>query len=289
MIARRCLAVLAACILGTAVFAADEEREGGIIGTGITGIITKLGSIYVNDQHILLDRAPIVEDPLGPITAADLRPMDSVAVVAVLDGDDWHAKSVRRVYPIIGPVGAIGDGTLTVMGTEVEAADIPSDLKVGDWVAVSGLWRMRDVVASRVEVIAPQEFAQISGTAFGTDGALSVGMTDISGITPTHLNDGDYIRAVGVPVEGGLSATKLGFGLFASEPKIVFAQGYMSPVMPSGMYTLLGSGLVEYTDNIGMIQPAEVQYRCGAASDLWKSGEPMNDQIMPLAKKLGCD
>lgn len=268
-----CLAVLASLFLTTApAQSSDEDREGGILGTGIVGTITRLGSIHVNGQHILIAPGMKVASALGTIPAHSLRPNDTVAVLVVPDGSYWRAVSLTQTFAVVGPVSAkVGTG-LEIMGTRVIPAagtSVPRT-RIGDWVAVSGLWQGDRIIASRVKAIPPQAKARIRGSylALNKAGFQMVGGTRLTGISPRHLRPGDLVRAEGVPIRDGLEVTRLGTGEFAGPRALVLVQGYLSPPQVSGLYTVLGTGLVAYTDQPGMIDPAAQTTQCGFKGQL---------------------
>ncbi|MGB3315999.1 MAG: DUF5666 domain-containing protein [Albidovulum sp.] len=289
----RFLSVSIALLLGSvAGQAQDDDREGGIIGTGISGTITALGSIYVNGQHILYDDGLAVTGGLGVARAPDLVPGHTVAVVAVPDGEAWRARNIRQVLPLVGPVMLEG-GEVLIMGTKVV---MPADAvppAPGEWLAVSGLWRGDEVVATRVDALPDGErIAMVSGTYLGAvNGRTMVGGTRIGGIEPRHLEPGDTVRVYGSPAGDGLSAVRLEKGLFDGEVGLVQVEGYYSPPQPDGLYSVLGSGLVAYTDQPGMIDPGERVLRCGAEGqlDYYTDGSPLTGVTTPeLARRLMC-
>ncbi|MCB2136571.1 MAG: hypothetical protein KDE08_11615 [Rhodobacteraceae bacterium] len=51
--------------------------------------------------------------------------------------------------------------------------------------------------------------------------------------------------------------------MFDAGVGVVQAEGYLSPPRAAGMYTLLGSGLIAYTDRPEMIDATERSLRCG--------------------------
>ncbi|WP_370229656.1 DUF5666 domain-containing protein [Cognatishimia sp.] len=260
--------------VASAALAGDEEseQEGGILGTGILGTVTALGSIFVNGQHIRF--APDLEVSEGATVAMarQLRPGHTVAVIATQHDDSWQASYIRQIAPLVGPVQSKAAGQIMVMGTAVLDAGLDTtDLNVGDWVAVSGLWRSDTIVASRIESVSPDSQAQIEGTVFDvTPGQpLRIGGTEITGFAPRHLSDGDVVRAFGTTTGNALRADRLEAGVFAGKPHVVFSEGYFSVPEPSGVYTLLGSDIVSYTDNPEMIDPSSRQFVCNSNDRLF--------------------
>lgn len=254
----------------------DEDREGGIIGTGIVGTITKLGSIHVNGQRITFDDTEHVVGSVPSIMAKDLQPGQTVAVVAMPRDNAWHAHHIRQVLPVVGPVTTIAADHLVVMGTKVVLGDLEIDLVVGEWVAVSGLWRDAHIRASAIaRVPAADRTARISGSYLGTDhqGRAVIGETLVTGISPTHLSIGDLVRVQGEATPTGINASRLETGLFGEPVELVQVQGYYSPPQPDGLYTVLGSGMVAYTEMPEMISTTDRVIACGTNGLL---GAPTN-------------
>ncbi|SEN49544.1 hypothetical protein SAMN05216227_101570 [Pseudorhodobacter antarcticus] len=285
--------VLVAVLVGLALSATaqtkPEPREGGILGTGIVGTITKLGSIYVNGQHIRFAPNLAVSGGIGVETAEALRPGDTVAATVEPEGDAWRALRLERVLPIIGPVASLSGGGAVVMGTRVVLPADVGPVRVGDWVAVGGLWQGAAIIASAVSVIPPQAQARMQGSFFfSADGAaIDIGGSLITGILPQNAQEGAVVRVTGQPMATGLAARMLGMGVFAQTPGLVLAEGYMSAPRPSGLYTLLGSGLVEYAGDPAMVaDPARVQ-RCGVGDRL-VSGDGVDGALAAGLARLGC-
>jgi hypothetical protein len=281
---------LTACL--NVAMAAEEttEKEGGIIGTGIAGTITRLGSIHVNGQHIRFDPALPVAGSVPAMRAGDLQPGQTVAVTATVQEDGWQALHIRQILPLVGPVEANEAGVLTILGSAVDAGALARGITPGDWVAVSGLWRAGRVQASYLERV-PEDarLARITGTYLGPDGAgrIAVSGSALEGLEPRHLRRGDVLRAFGTPVAGGLRATRIEAGLFDGQVGIVQVEGYFSPPQPDGLYTVLGSGMVAFTDRPEMIDTQGRVVQCGTGGDLQNlSGQgPASEAI---AERLGC-
>lgn len=287
---RALVSILAMLFLTAPVRAQDEEREGGIIGTGIVGTITKLGSIVVNDQHITFDEALPVNGAVPPITAARLQPGHIVAVIAQPRDTEWQARHIRQVLPLVGPIDAVGDTDITVLGTRVALGDLTTDFAVGDWVAVSGLWQDRYVRASRLEPVPkPNREARISGTYFGTDdeGRYVIGETLITGLRPQHLKPGDLVRAFGQPTANGIDVNRLETHLLDEAVNVIQVEGYLSPPQPNGLYTVIGSGLVTYTDQPEMIETQRKYIVCGSDGRLGATSRDA-EALEPLLRRLGC-
>ncbi|OED49562.1 hypothetical protein AB838_05735 [Rhodobacteraceae bacterium (ex Bugula neritina AB1)] len=266
------LAIFTAVFSGAMAFAQEsEEREGGIIGTGIAGTVTALGSIEVNGQQIRFDDTLPVDDSLPGMTAASLRPGHTVAVTVQPEGTGWRALHIRQIWPLAGPVESADNGRLTILGSEVEAGELAKDVEPGDWLAVSGLWQGNRVLASRLDVL-PQDYrqARLSGSYLGPDrqGGHLVGGTRLYGWKPEQLQPGVVLRVVGAAVPGGIAASQVETGLFSAGAEVVLIEGYYSDPNPDGLYTVLGSGLSAFTSNPLMISTDDRVIRCGIQGQL---------------------
>lgn len=286
----RCiLATALAVALGTTLTQAQEtgeDREGGIIGTGIAGTITELGSIYVNGQHIEIKSGMPVLDAIPAKTAGALKPGETVAVVAMPQGSSWQADHIRQLLPLVGPVSRSGDGEIRIMGVRVLLQDGAVLPEPGTWVAVNGHWQGDLVQAGRIERLdQPLAQARITGSWLGVDadGSERVGAARISGLTTSHLNRGDVVQITGQPTRDGIRAEKLETGLFRKPVGLVQVQGYYSAPGPDGLYTVLGSGLIAYTDMPEMISGDRPVVECGRQGRL--GDQPAGSA---LSEQLGC-
>ncbi|SMR82131.1 hypothetical protein SAMN04488030_2473 [Aliiroseovarius halocynthiae] len=265
-------AVLMLAVSTAAMATEEDEREGGILGTGILGTITALGSIYVNGQHIRFAPEFEVTDGVTVSTAAQLLPGHTVAVVAAPDGAGWQASYIRQITPLVGPVQSISDGQFDVLGTTIQAEPkLIAGLGQGDMVAISGLWQEGQVIASRIDRVANDSPARIEGSVFDvTPGQpLTIGGTEITGLWPTHIQDGHVVRVVGSANETGIQVQSLETGVFAATPQVILSEGYFSVPTVSGLYTLLGSDLLSYTDQPGMIDPVVRQLVCSRDGQMY--------------------
>ncbi|WP_421700929.1 DUF5666 domain-containing protein [Aliiroseovarius sp.] len=280
--------VLAVLLLLSLPLWAEEEREGGIIGTGIVGTITHLGSIHVNGQHILIDPEMPVTGAVRPMVASDLQPGHTVAVVATQEGNAWQARHIRQVLPLVGPLRREDDGRLTVMGTQVLFDGPAPDHNT--WVAVSGLWQGDRVRASRLDTFLVPSIARISGTFMGLDpdGGLTIGTTPVAGFIPRHIAPGDLVQLMGRAVPGGILATRLETGLFDQTPGLMLVEGYYSAPQPDGLYTVLGSGKVAFTTRPEMIDATTRVLHCADAEGLIDPTAGAEHVDAQALRHLGC-
>ncbi len=255
----------------------EESREGGIVGTGIVGAITELGSIYVNGQHIVFPDGLKLTSPLGERTADSLVPGETVAAEAVFADGKWTSGSINHYLPITGPVEAADTGKLTVMGSEI-AVRRDTDFvgfgkgeqpETGDWIAVNGLWNGNTVVATRIVKIEPQSQARIVGTyRRGEDGdAGKVGGTRVLGIKLRHVRPGDALTVHGMPEETALQTETVTIGLFAGPVGDILMEGYLSQPDLEGIYTIYGSGVMAYAGPDPMTVSTERGLYCASSAD----------------------
>lgn len=271
-----------------------ELREGGIIGTGIVGTVTELGSIWVNGQHVRFPDDLGVDEGMGLRLAGEIRPGHTVAVIATPEASDWRAQYIRQILPLVGPVSRIEGGELTILGTRIIAPGNVRGVAPGDWLAVSGLWREGEVIASRLEKLSiPPGEASVTGTYLGRDsrGRALIGSVAIAGIVPQHLQPGDVVRATGRPgADGSLQTTRIEVGIFASPVALIQAEGYVSPPRPDGLYTVLGSGLISYTDHPDEMSTRARTILCGKPGAMTgaRPSEFTTSQ-QALSRRLGCE
>ena len=253
----------------------QDEREGGIVGTGIVGTITELGSIYVNGQHVLYPEGTVVASPLGDRLAADLTVGETVALEAVRSNGGWHAMHIALYIPVVGPVSDTGPDGLTVLGSRINIsvdtvfANGADDLAAGDWIAVYGLWRDMEVMGSRIVKIDPRDDAIIVGTLQpdAADGSIVVGGTRVTGITPRHAVPGSVVTVHGRPENGGIAAQGIAVGLFAGPVSDILMEGYLSQPGSQGLYTIYGSGVVAYAGDQPMTVPQGRGLYCAQSTE----------------------
>ena len=127
----------------------------GLGGTGVVGVITGFGSICVNGVEIFYDEnTPVMMD--GRSVEPGALKLGQVATAFARPGErGLDAEAIVVNHALVGAVEAVDaeSGALRVLGVTVDipsgagVADVtgkhrfPANLKVGDSVAVSGLWK----------------------------------------------------------------------------------------------------------------------------------------------------
>ncbi len=156
------------------------NREGGVGGTGIVGVITGFASICVNGVEVQFDADTPVSENGQPGSARQLAVGQVVAIRAGGTGSEVSASRITMIHAAVGPVDAINmaAGEFTVLGQTVRPLDkkMMADVKIGNWVRVSGHRLAQDeIAASRIEPIAAQALAQLIGTISGlADDSITV-------------------------------------------------------------------------------------------------------------------
>ncbi|MEM8951602.1 MAG: DUF5666 domain-containing protein [Pseudomonadota bacterium] len=197
------------------VLAVGDETEGGIGGTGIFGTVTAFGSIVVNGQTIDIDDAeePSHTEMIGrdlPLTVGS-----TVIVEARPDAGGWTANRVSIFLPVVGPVSAIDPAArvVTVMGTRAlfdESTVIvdrrgyidgkviaPDDIEPGDRLAVSGLWKGGEVIASRIDRLDDKGPDSLRGLLLKTEEMVKLGGTRLDETCCETLAAPSYVQMVG--------------------------------------------------------------------------------------------
>ena len=111
--------ILALAAILWAGLAWGEDKEGGIIGTGVVGEVTGVDAFEVGGMRFNL---PENIELKGIDSVADLRMGMTLALSTQRDGSGWQATQLRRLPVLIGPVTGPGE----VMGVRV-TGDLPAE------------------------------------------------------------------------------------------------------------------------------------------------------------------
>jgi len=174
-----------------------EDKEGGIGGTGIFGTVTAFGSIIVNGQAIAFNEEVIQPHPALHDKTPPLNVGSAVIVEARPEKNGWIADHMSSFLPLIGPVTSMDPaiGELSVMGTSVrldkDAVIVDQQetvgnqaiglelLSPGDRLAVSGIWKGGEIVASRIDRLDDNGQDSLSGLLLETEGGFILGGTKL--------------------------------------------------------------------------------------------------------------
>ncbi len=154
------------------------ERGGG--GTGIVGVLTGFRSLCLDGVEVALDGPPrITVDGVGE--ASETLRVGEVAVIEARgSANDLRLVSLGVRHEVSGPITAVaasGDA-IEVAGQHVLVSPqtrVAADLRVGGWVAVSGLRDPTGAIrASRLDGRAPGDVL-VAGVLEQVDGGWRIG------------------------------------------------------------------------------------------------------------------
>jgi len=220
---RHAVVFIAAILFGWPLLA--EEKEGGIIGTGVIGRITALNKFEVSGMRF--DFAPDIELK-GVRAVEDLRMGMTLALSTGRDGEAWQIKTLQHVPAMSGPVTAPGE----VMGVPVAGA-LPDSGNV----QVDGFWSETGIVPSRIAEI-PEDSAQVSGIY---DGRGRIGRVPVQGATLSDFAAGQTLTATGRFVDGKIMADTVMQGPFMGPPPdLVLLEGFFQSMPATDSLSLHG-------------------------------------------------
>lgn len=249
---RRALLMLGAagCAFGTGAFAqsSQKEVEGGIGGTGIVGILSEFGSIRINGMRVLTGADTEFTDGFGKIRERDLGVGDSLTVEASPSGNDMIARRVHVTYPLVGVISdvAADKTSITVNGVTVALPGGLGRFSTGDRVAISGLWREQQVVASRI-VGAQSNNDLVSGDVIRRKGARGIGGVTVKGAGIARTKLASFATAIGRfdDDKGIFRAETVTEGRFtgaAGPLQQLSIEGYLEPINAAPGYKISGLG-----------------------------------------------
>lgn len=177
----------------------------GIGGTGIIGVITDFGSIWVNGIRVQYDATTPVQ-AYGATAAADKLALGQVVAVEATESENiMRAKQITVLAVVTGPVGEINlvQNQITVLGQAIrvtsETHNIAlQDLKIGDPVRISGLRETRGIiVATRIDP-APRDVVEVTGRVdkLASNG-FNIANLPVSAAAISGLEVGSEVRVAG--------------------------------------------------------------------------------------------
>ncbi len=223
-----------------------EEKEGGIIGTGINGTgvigqITGLDQFEVSGMRF--DFAPDIELK-GLSKLEDLRMGMTLALSTGRDGASWQIKTLQHMPILSGPITAPGE----VMGVPIVGA-LPSS----GTVQVDGFWSENGLVASRIIEVS-QENVQVSGVY---DGRGLVGQVPVQGVDLSGFAAGQTLTVAGQFENDKIVVETVVEGPFMGvAPDLVLLEGYFRPTDSSRSLSLQGIAVASATveQDVGLNQ-----------------------------------
>ncbi|MEM7058873.1 MAG: DUF5666 domain-containing protein [Pseudomonadota bacterium] len=239
--------VLGACAGPVEVGGTKKSPRGGIGGTGIVGVVTDFGSIIVNGLRIETNAETEVTDAFGRVDAESLQIGHSLTVEAATVDGALVARRVHISHPVIGQVEQVKGRTAMVAGVPavLESSGLGT-WKRGQWVAVSGLWRGTQVIASRIDPVAKPTVSVIAGVIGQSDlgGALTVGGRSVA--FGADLPGIGTFATVGGALDGDrFDPQWITPGRFfgsAGPLNDLSIEGYLEPAAKAPFFTLSGLG-----------------------------------------------
>lgn len=231
------------------------HSDGGIGGTGIVGIITGFGSVWVNGLEVQYDSKTQVKDNNASASADNLAIGQVVVIEAKGDDHQLQANKITVVEAVSGAISAVDaqNGKLTVLGqsvvvtTKTAQSDRQKGIayKEGDYVKVSGL-RMAngEIIASRIVRSEPVDESGVVGPITKVEGKTA----EIYGLkidvpTDVTLSMGQEVTVTGKLVDGVLSVKEFSLSPSAQlygQTEHVNLQGYVAAVSPEGKVKIGG-------------------------------------------------
>ena len=196
----------------------------GIGGTGIVGIITGFGSVWVNGVEVQYDAKTQVAENMATANSNDLAIGDVVVIEASGSDSALQASKISVVNAVEGQVSAVDKaaGSLSVLGQTViiTAKTITSDkqergnaiqLQPNDHIKVSGLRLANgEIVASRIERTAADVEPSVVGPITAINGSVvSVYGLQINVAAADKLRVGQEITAAGPLKDGRMNAQEI--------------------------------------------------------------------------------
>lgn len=219
----RTLLAIIIFIFASSVFA--EDKEGGIIGTGVIGRITALDQFEVSGMQF--DFAPDIELK-NLTTLEELRIGMTLALSTGRDGASWQIKELRHMPIVTGPITGPGE----VMGIPV-VGKLPSF----GTVQIDGFWSENGIVATRIVEVA-QDHVQISGVYDGRD---RINLVPIRGTGVSGFVEGQNLIVSGKYKNGEVLVESVLQGPFMGDsPDLVLLEGYFQSVSASDSFSLHG-------------------------------------------------
>ncbi len=242
---KRILLVLSLLMFATPLF--GDEKEGGIVGTGVVGSVTAVDQFEVSGMRFGFASGLELK---GLESLDDLRMGMTLVLSTAPDGNAWQATQLRHVPVLSGPV----TGPNEVMGVPVAG-----DLEDAASVTVDGFWSKTGVVASRISP-APAGIQQVTGV-YDAD-QVTVGTVKLQAEPSLALADGKIITVTGRFENGVLVAETVDTELFMGKaPELILVEGFFSEPNERDEVSLNGVAVAAVAED-STIDPATQVRRC---------------------------
>jgi hypothetical protein len=224
---------------GTGITRGDDH---GIGGTGIVGVIQRFGSIYVNGERVTYASDVPVRIDGERASAKSLRIGQLARVVAVRQADGTlTTRGITIASEVSGPIEAVKDGEITVLGQKVRSGGKEVGHKVGAHVAVYGLRRTDSVIVASLIEPRRDTTARVTGPVERGPEGLHIGGLRLNGVDPLMV--GQRLQVQGSMGQGALQVTHTRVDDFSDlvGASRLSVEAY---VQRTGSHLQLGSGLV---------------------------------------------
>lgn len=183
-----------------------KVADRGIGGTGIIGVITGFASVCVAGEEVGLPPGVSTRIDEGPAGLDDLRAGQVVALEASGPAGALQARAIAVRHIVVGPVDAVGPGTMTVAGQMVAVGGSTGGAVAatpGQWVAVSGLRQGAGIIAATRIDPAPAGPVLVRGELVRIYGATRIGALALQ-LPPESLLPAGFPVAVTGRLQGGV-------------------------------------------------------------------------------------
>ena len=225
-----------------------NPAEGGIGGTGIVGLVTDFSSLIVNGLKVETTPATAFTTALGRTSEAAIARGDALTIEASTRGGRLFADRAHVTHPVIGQVlGVTTDGLIAfVSGIRVFLEpQTQGRVQFGDRIAVSGLWRGGDVVASRIARVDTDQDV-IAGEARIVNGILFIGDLPIRPMGfGAPVASGQFATVYGRYSNGAMTPSRLVPGRFvgaSGDLGRLSIEGYLAPSDTAPGFRVAGLG-----------------------------------------------
>ncbi|MEL7167004.1 MAG: hypothetical protein AAGL96_16160 [Pseudomonadota bacterium] len=227
----------------TLLAATEDPFEGGIGGTGIVGVMTGRGSLFINGLRVEIpDGANLTLNGI-PVSEDDLLPGVAMTVVAEAREDRFVAARVDAEHPLIGMVADTGgvikiNGAPIVMDPGARTAPV-----AGQRMAASGVWRADGALQTSLIQPVSGTTDRIAGTV--TDaGQIGMGRIGLTEVAANGLKSGEYAAILGRYENGIFVAQRVQNGRFRAGTALdqLSVEGYLEPVSDAPGFRIAGLG-----------------------------------------------
>lgn len=196
---------------------------GGPTGTGIVGVITGFGSVFVDGFEVRYTSATPVTIDGSPASPAELRTGQVVAIDAIGPAASLQAQSLAVRHEVSGPVQSLAEGGReAVVAGQTITLDPglagASLLRPGAWVAVSGLRRPDGAIAATRIGESPPGLVRVHGELTRGPAGLTIGGLSIRPAPGLAARPGQYVTLAGRYQRGHLLASSLAPDRLATNP-----------------------------------------------------------------------